>query len=116
MCDAPAQPESAEPIKTKKGFHPLLACAASTRSYISMGNTHTHYDSTLIKLSPSSQEMVRWWRLLSPSTLVPVKRLKLWRGCQVQDKQPATEKKRKVECAGLILSVYIIFVCFLFFL
>lgn len=59
MCDAPAQTESAEPKKTKKGFHPWLACAASTRSYISMGNTHTHYDSTLINFSPSSQEVVK---------------------------------------------------------
>lgn len=50
MCDAPAQIGSAEPRKDGKDFHPQLAHAVS----ISMGNIHTHHDSTLLSLYTES--------------------------------------------------------------
>lgn len=71
-----------------------------------------------VHLSTSVQAVRRWWggevvAFVITQHAGPSEETETVEGCQVQDKQPATEKKRKVECAGLILSGYMILVfCF----
>lgn len=108
MCDVPTLIGSrCKTQKQRKGFHPKLAHALSAGFYISMGNIHTPHISTLISLCTESWQVqarrtssdVCCWCVLSPCMPVPMQRVKLWKSCQVQDREsPAVhwQKRKKI--------------------